>query len=471
MAPVPVEFWLVSIAMLGGILGSYINMAAYRLPRNISTVTRTRSFCPSCNHQLAWYDNVPILSYLVLLGRCHYCRKPIGVRYLFVELLVASLFVAAAYQFIVLNPALTWQPFVGPIPPVFFAVQLFLIVDLVLLSVVDLETWLIPIETTLWWIPVGLILAVIFPELHASATIWTKSPRLDAFIDSFQGLVLGAGLPWAIGFCTTFFTYFYYRMSGRNDRPLEGMGAGDGHLLGMFGAMLGWKAVLMTLMLGIFVGCFTGISKILWDKMQQRRLGDKWKPWQPTFDLPADTQSGPQIPSFWPLAVMGVIVLIFVGLLFEQSSRTFNGTTFKTVEESMLAIQTKEMGMLYDMRKLPVYLMAIICALLLISFPFFRYLLSIDMLPQGSIVENAKGEKQEVMHGNYVPFGPSLAAAGLIVVFYDPLLRSFLYWWFAQGGTGSMPVLPHKVLGQKFIIPPLMALVEWMQHLMPKVNG
>ena len=468
MTPVPVEFWLVSIAMLGGILGSYVNMAAYRLPRNISTVTRTRSFCPSCNHQLAWYDNVPILSYLILLGRCHYCRKGIGVRYLLVELLVAGLFVAATYQFMALNPALTWQPYVGPIPPIYFALQLFLIVDLVLLSVVDLETWLIPIETTLWWIPVGLALAVIFPEIHASATRWTMNARLDSFIDSFQGLVLGAGLPWAIGFATTAWTFFYYRASGRNERPLEGMGAGDGHLLGMFGAMLGWKAVLMTLMIGIFVGCFTGISKILWDKLQQRRLGDKWKPWQPTFDLPADANSGPQIPVFWPLLVMGVIVLIFVGWLFEASSSSFSGTVPPTLEELSLPIQSAAVHSTYDFRLMPVYVMGVVCALLLIAYPFFKYLLSIDMLPQGSIVENAKGEKQEVMQGNYVPFGPSLAIAALIVVFYDPLIRSFLHWWFVQGGSGSMPVLPHKVIGQKAILQPLMALVNWLQNLMPK---
>lgn len=457
--------------MLGGILGSYVNMASYRLPRNISTVTRTRSFCPSCEHQLAWYDNVPILSYLLLLGKCHYCRKPIGVRYLLVELLVSALFVAAAYQFLVLNSVLTWQPYVGSIPPIFLAVQLFLIVDLVLLSVVDLEMWLIPIETTLWWIPLGLGLAIFFPEIHAAATHWTGSPRLDAFIDSFQGLILGAGLPWAIGFATTAFTFFYYRLRGRKDRPLEGMGAGDGHLLGMFGAMMGWKAVLITLMLGIFVGCFTGVSKIIWDKMQQRRLGDKWKPWQPTFDLPAETSSGPHIPSFWPLAVMGGIVLIFVCLLFDQSAKSFNGTLPRTVEEAALPIHVKPLGVPYDLRLMPVYLMAMICALLLISFPFFKYLLSIDMLPQGSIVENAKGEKQEVMHGNYIPFGPSLAVAALIVVLYDPLIRTFLYWWFALGGSGNMPILPHKVLGQKIILPPLMALVEWFHSLSEKIFG
>src|SRR5262245_14906437 len=128
-------FWIGVIGCFGAIMGSYVNMASYRLPRGISTITRTRSFCPSCQHQLAWYENLPILSYLFLRGRCKHCKAPIGVRYLAVEVVVASLFVVSAYQFVALNGYIqntgAWR-----MPPALFAVQLFLIVDLVLLSVV-----------------------------------------------------------------------------------------------------------------------------------------------------------------------------------------------------------------------------------------------------------------------------------------------------------------------------------------------
>ncbi|HYG78411.1 MAG TPA: prepilin peptidase [Planctomycetota bacterium] len=451
MIPIPAAFYLISLGLFGAIIGSYINMASYRLPRNISTVTRTRSFCPSCDHQLYWYDNLPILSYLSLLGRCRYCKKGIPIRYLLVEIFVAGLYVAAAYQFFVLNAPLMWAgPFSGSMPFILLAVQLFLIADLVLLSVIDLETWLIPIETTIWWIPIALILSIAFPELHGSATSWTKIPRLDSFIDSFTGLVLGAGMPWAIGFVTTVFTFFLYRFRGTNDRPLMGMGEGDGHLLGMFGAMLGWKPVMVTLMLGIFIGCVTGIAKILWDNAQQKRLGDKWKPWQPTFTLPEDQQKF-EPPPFWPLMVMGIIVLIAVVVLYDQGTKTFSGLERPTMEELSIPLPPPQRFVPVDFRLIPIYLMAFIAALLMFASLFLNYLKSIDMLPQGSIKENEKGQKEEVMETgglvHYVPFGPSLALAAIIVVFYDPLLRNLLYWWFVLGGTGTVPVLPWRVIG------------------------
>src|SRR5208283_5401010 len=111
-----------------------------------------RSFCPACKAQLAWYENIPILSYLALLGRCRHCGGKISSRYLLVELLVAGLFCLCAYQFFTLNRALAlpydyaWRRLCAVL-----VVQCFLIVDLVLLSVVDLETWLIPEQTTLPW--------------------------------------------------------------------------------------------------------------------------------------------------------------------------------------------------------------------------------------------------------------------------------------------------------------------------------
>src|SRR5476651_1134534 len=83
---VPTTFWIVCAAMLGGIFGSYANMASYRLPRGISTWKRQRSFCPKCEHQLAWFsDNIPILSFCLLRGRCRYCAVPIPPRYLVAE--------------------------------------------------------------------------------------------------------------------------------------------------------------------------------------------------------------------------------------------------------------------------------------------------------------------------------------------------------------------------------------------------
>ncbi len=474
MGNVPVEFWLAVFGMLGAILGSYVNMASYRLPRNISTVTRTRSFCPSCQHQLAWFDNIPILSYTLLGGRCRYCRKPIGSRYFWVEIIVAGLFVAAAYQFLVLNPPLTWaMPFSGTMPPIRFAALLFLIVDLVLLSVVDLECWLIPFETTLWWIPAAVIVAIFFPELHGAATSWTGSPAINALIDSVEGAILGAGVPWTIGFLTTVYTFYLYRLRGSNERPLEGMGAGDCHLLALVGAVLGWKDVLITILLGCFIGALTGIAKILWDNFQQWRLKDKWRPWQPTFDLPEDGFDKPPTPaSFMSLLIFGLNVLIFAGVLYGLSVNTWKSGIFPTLEERPLGFLATGNVYVFDVRLVSVALLGLLGVLLVWAWIFLRYLARIDRLPQGNIVENDKGEKQEVITvGHYVPFGPSLALAALIVAFYDPLIRNFLYWWFAQGSSGNMPPLPYRVIGQKEILAVLAAIVAAFDALTLKILG
>ena len=452
----PDWFWLITAGGLGAILGSYVNMASYRLPRGISTVTRTRSFCPSCKNQLAWWENIPILSYLFLLGRCRRCKAGIGVRYLAVELFVAALFVLSAHQFVVLNGYVhntgAWK-----MHPAVFVAQLFLIVDLALLSVVDLEAWLIPIETTLWpWVPLAMLLAPIFPDMHAAATAWTGSSRWDALIDSFTGLVLGAGLLWTIGFLTTFVSYFYFKLSRRNERPREGMGLGDCHLLGMVGALLGWKIVCGTLFLGVMIGSITGVGKILWEKYRRRRLGDQYKPWQPTYELPPDEPALLQ-PRYWLLAAMGIAVLVVAGILFERSSLTFQYEIVNTLEENKLGVSFYNLGQrTFDTRKIPVILMAFIGVLLVFAAVFLKYLALIDMLPQGSIVEKPGGEKEEVLQGNYVPFGPSLAAAALLAVFFDPLIRNFAFW-FALGGQGPVAPPAYHVLAEKFVMDTLVA--------------
>ncbi len=88
------------------------------------------------------------------------------------------------------------------------------------------------------------------------------------------------------------------------------------------------------------------------------------------------------------------------------------------------------------------------------------------------MLESSKGQKKEVMQqGHYVPFGPSLAAAAMIMVFYDPLIRNFLYWWFVQGGNGPMPVMPYNVIGQSWIVPPLMEVVGWFNAISQKIVG
>jgi len=467
MGYVPPEFWVVVCGMLGAILGSYANMAAYRLPRNISTVKVTRSFCPSCQHQLAWYDNLPLVSYLLLRGRCRYCGKGISIRYLLMEVAVTALFVAAAQQFFILNSAAGAAVFVA---------QLFLIVDLLVLAVADLETWLIPPATTIPWIIVGLVAAPIFPSLHPAASHWSQYSWVNALLDSFEGLVLGAGLPWTINLVVMAGSFLWYRLRGSKARPREGMGVGDSHLLGMVGSVLGWKAAIATLFIGVFLGCFTGVGKILWGAFQRWRLGEKYRPWQPTFEMAAEEAAKPQAPALWPLAVMGGVVLLASLALWQESTESFLGHWFSTDEEESRGILFRTIPTSFDARMWPVWVMLAIGVLALLAYPFLKYLAATDSLPQGEIVENEKGEKQEVMQGNYIPFGPSLAASALLVAFYGPLIRNFAFWWLVLGGSGGVPPLPCRVLGQKAILgllegsvrglnAALQRLVDWLQQL------
>ncbi|MCZ7647223.1 MAG: prepilin peptidase [Planctomycetota bacterium] len=397
MALVPTWFFVVSAALLGGILGSFVNAAVHRLPRNISMLTRSRSFCPKCDKTIAWHDNLPILSFLILGGKCRACRNPIPARYLIVELLVAGLFAVSAWQYFGLN-----RPAPGaanPMPLVLMVVQMLLVADLVCAAFSDLETYYIPFQTTVPWILVGLILAPLCPELHLSATPWTGSPRWDALFDSVQGLILGAGTPWLVGFVCIVIL----------GKP--GMGGGDAYLLGMFGAMLGWKPALEVLILGIFFGTFIGIALLVWDKWQMRRLGPKWKPRRPAFEIDEEEeQLGPE-PD-WPLLAFGAFVMLFeCGLAYAHDR---NQQAFEHQATLISAV-----------------LGAIVGFNLLVAYPVKKRMLATGRWPQGEIRQREDGKKEEILEGNYMPFGPSLVLAALCVLFYDPLFREVVYWWFA----------------------------------------
>lgn len=441
---VPPAFWIVTAALLGAIFGSFINMAAYRLPRRISTWRRARSFCPKCNHELAWYDNIPIFSYLSLLGKCRYCRVGIPPRYLFTELIVAGLFTLAAYQFFALNGGPG-----GAMPTARFAALLFLIVDFVLLSVVDWESYLIPIETTLWWIIPALVVTPFFPEIHAGMAPWTKYVWLNGFIDGFTGMVAGGGLLWVIGVLVTAMIFVRNSLRRIHEPPPEAMGIGDVHMMMLFGAIFGWKAALLAILCGVFIGAMA-MFKLLYNKIQRWRLGDKWKPKPPTFELPDD--GAPYEMQIWMPPVFGGIVLIVAAILEDHRRTLVIGGNFDFFVPSVLLF--------------------LLGGGMVLAFFFFLYLKKNNMLPGGEIVQNAAGVKEEVYHGNYIPFGPSLALGSIFVAFCDPMLRAYAYKFFVMPGAG-VPKSPYAIVGESWIAVFLdlvlglfMTIGEWMKKLM-----
>ncbi len=215
------EWFVLTVAGLYGLVfGSFLNVVIHRLPRDMS-LTRPRSHCPGCGATVRWYDNVPVLSFALLRGRCRRCGTRISWRYPAVELMTAALTVAVAARF-----GLTR---VG-------ALALVLVLLLVPLALIDLEHHLLPDVLTLPGIVVGL----------AASTLSVIVPLSDALV----GAALGAAIPYAV--------IVLYRLI----RGVEGMGLGDVKLLAMIGAFLGWRGALLTLMLGACGGAVVGLTMI-----------------------------------------------------------------------------------------------------------------------------------------------------------------------------------------------------------------
>jgi leader peptidase (prepilin peptidase)/N-methyltransferase len=215
----PDTLGLVALAWLGLAVGSFLNVCIHRVPRRASIV-RPRSRCPHCDYELRWYDNIPIVSYAMLGGRCRRCRERIGLRYPAVELITLGVFVL---HYLVFGPS------------ALLAVRLLFACALIALFAIDLEHKLLPDAITLPGVAAGLIFSLVLPPGVVNALI---------------GALVGGGVLWLIGEA-------YYRFSGQ-----EGMGGGDVKMLAMVGAFLGWKLVIVTLFLSSILGSLIGMAVI-----------------------------------------------------------------------------------------------------------------------------------------------------------------------------------------------------------------
>ena len=203
---------------VGTIIGSFLNVCIARLPRSESVVFPP-SHCPHCNSRIRSWDNIPLVSYLLLRGRCRACHRRISLRYPAVELLSGLLALLLVQRFD-LSPAL--------------AVAGVFVAALIVVSFIDLDHQIIPDVISLPGIVVGVLLSA----------LGYGPPLLDSII----GVLCGGGILFAVA-------AGYQALTGR-----EGMGGGDIKLLAMIGAFLGWRAVLLTLVLGSFSGALVGIA-------------------------------------------------------------------------------------------------------------------------------------------------------------------------------------------------------------------
>ena len=203
---------------MGGIVGSFLNVCASRLPKRAS-LWRPGSACPACAHPIRWYDNVPVVSFLVLRGRCRDCKARIAWRYPIVELGTAGLF-AFAYA----RLGLGWEL---PLAFVFLSA-------LTVVTVIDIEHQLIPDRVTLPVIAAGFVGSVVLGR--------------PAWLESLLGILVGAGIICAI------------ILGSRLVMGVEGMGGGDITLAAMVGAFLGWKLLLLGLFLAVLVGAAVALA-------------------------------------------------------------------------------------------------------------------------------------------------------------------------------------------------------------------
>lgn len=224
------------LALLFGLLiGSFLNVCVYRLPQDLSVV-RPRSYCPACSHPIAWYDNVPLVSYVVLGGRCRHCKASIAFRYPLVELMTGVLF----FVFV-------WR--LGPTLPAFkFCLLSALLVGL---TFADLEARILPDEFTLGGAAVGLILAWFVPVQDLLSAIRMRpNEHWSSIAEAALGGLLPAVLLWFGG-------WLYFKLRHR-----EGLGLGDVKLVAMVGIFLGLDGALGTLIAGSLVGSVVGYAYI-----------------------------------------------------------------------------------------------------------------------------------------------------------------------------------------------------------------
>lgn len=235
--------------ILGSCIGSFLNVCIYRIPENLSVI-KPGSFCPNCKNKIQFYYNIPILSYIVLKGRCGYCKTPISIRYPLIELLTGLFAFFLYYRF-------------SSGPELFF--WLVFICALITISFIDIDHQIIPDVISL----PGII--IFSSSFYFLPDMTLKNVGL--------GILIGGGSLYLVG-------QAYYLI-----KKQEGMGGGDMKLLAMIGAATGVKGVLFTIFCGSILGTFCGLFIMIFTKILNMQL---------------------KIP-FGPFLSVGVTIYIFFG--------------------------------------------------------------------------------------------------------------------------------------------------------------
>jgi leader peptidase (prepilin peptidase)/N-methyltransferase len=246
------------IFIFGSVIGSFLNVCIYRMPQGLSVVSPS-SRCTSCGKPIRFYDNIPVLSYILLKGKCRYCKTGLSVRYPIIEFLNAALYVLLLNRY-------------GHDSPWVLLVYFIFISSLIVIFFIDLDHQIIPNSITLPGIPLAVILgSTILPDPFI---------RVDllGYKASIIGFVAGGGF------------FYLVAILGKAILKKDAMGGGDIKMMAMIGGLLGWKGVILTTFFGSLIGSIIGISLI-------SLKGREW---------------GSRIP-FGPYLALGALISLFWG--------------------------------------------------------------------------------------------------------------------------------------------------------------
>ncbi|MCZ6689396.1 MAG: prepilin peptidase [Planctomycetota bacterium] len=268
----PHLIWTAFALVVGLTVGSFLNVCIWRMPRRCLSIFKpNRSFCPSCKHRIAWYDNLPILSFVALRARCRHCKAAISVRYPIVELITGLLF-AGFYWLRVVD--------VHPAPPQWsvLVIQIALCCAILVASFIDWDFMIIPDRITKPGLVIAPILGLTFPEIHRATDlvelpsvfphVWIASAHAQGLYTSLVGMMFGAGIIYGMG------------VAGKLLFRKEAMGFGDVKFMGMMGGVLGWKGVMIALFIACVAGSIVGI-------VRKAMTGDSYIPFGPFLGLGA----------------------------------------------------------------------------------------------------------------------------------------------------------------------------------------
>ncbi len=218
------------VIIFGALIGSFLNVCIYRIPRNQSIVLPS-SRCPSCGTPIRAWDNIPVLSYILLLGKCRSCGERISPRYPLVEALNAFFYAAVLWRY-----GIGWD----------FIIYCLLLSALIVITFIDLDFLIIPDRITLAGIPLGL----------AAGCFILPDPFMRASLLGYKASIIGA-----LG---AFIFYFLMAEFSIRLFKKEGMGGGDIKMMTMIGGLMGWKSVILTTFAGSLLGSVGGIILMIW---------------------------------------------------------------------------------------------------------------------------------------------------------------------------------------------------------------